>query len=140
VPSSPPPTGATAPSVAPTVAASADLAVSVAQAGNFRTFTVTVVNNGPTTAESVRLEFNFLQLPPSMPSGCSATPDLRAIVCSFGQVAAGRHPQVTITASGVADLVALSVSSATPDPITANNGWRLAPGPIIVERTGGPLS
>ena len=131
---------ATTPPGGTTVVVPADLRATVSVAGNHRTFTTTVTNLGPGTAQAVRIEYRFRKLPASLPSACTANAVARTVVCSLGQVAAGQRPQLTMTAPGVADLIGLRVVSATTDLVPTNNEWQLSPRPIVLERTGGSLS
>jgi uncharacterized repeat protein (TIGR01451 family) len=110
------------------VPVSADLGVTqVGSSANGRvTFTITTRNGGPTTARATALtdrlasKLTFV----SASSGCSYTAATRLLTCNLGDLAVGAEVTTTVVAGykgkGNVDH-AVSVSSSTPDPATANN-------------------
>jgi hypothetical protein len=136
----------TVPGVSTAQTASADLAVSVAPQNQvitiywFQTryfqFTTTVVNHGPSTARNVVLSENvwgFLHgtntIKVTAPMPCTVgNPAFNGftVTCAQPSLPSGGTDKVVITFSGFAfhnthDTASATLSSATPDPNSANN-------------------
>ncbi|TDW15039.1 DUF7507 domain-containing protein [Kribbella kalugense] len=115
---------------------SADLAITKTaqptpvQAGRPVTYTLTVTNNGPSAAESVKVSDPVpapLQYVSATPSSGSCTEEAGTVTCAVGTVAPGDVVTVSVVAnvpSGTPpnnlDNTA-TVSSPTPDPVDDNN-------------------
>jgi uncharacterized repeat protein (TIGR01451 family) len=111
-----------------TVTASADLAISqtgtgAVLAGGSVSYTITVTNNGPSTASSVEVD-------DSTPSGLSAgtvSGDCAAFPCNFATLAPGNIKTITVAYAVPPDYAGnqitntASVTSATSDPNLSNN-------------------
>jgi uncharacterized repeat protein (TIGR01451 family) len=124
-----------------TPAASVDLAVSVSgpssvTAGNNATYTVTLTNNGTTTAQSVVLTdllpsgSNYVSMTPSSGNLDTFTfsPGSGSVTGSAATVGAGNSDTFTLVvfapanlANGAAFSDTASVTSSNPDPNTSNN-------------------
>ncbi len=95
-------------------------------AGDTLTYTLTVLNQGPSPAENVTLtdvlpsEINFVSATPDQGS-CSGT---TTVVCSLGTLPAGDSTVVTIVVTpltlGTLDNTA-TISTSTTDPVQGNN-------------------
>jgi uncharacterized repeat protein (TIGR01451 family) len=123
------------------VPVSADLAVTASgpssvTAGTNATYTITVTNNGPNTAQSVVLTdtlptgSSFVSITPAAgnPDSFSFTQSGGTVTGTVGSMAAGSSDSFTLVVSAPSNLGnganfsdSVSVSSATPDPNTANN-------------------
>ena len=110
---------------------SADLAVSKVADGAFvagedGSFTITVVNHGPSVATSVSLaDVAPAGFTPTVATASRGTCDL-AVVCDLGSLAVGERAEVRITGAIGADVLGpitndATASSATPDPVTVDN-------------------
>jgi uncharacterized repeat protein (TIGR01451 family) len=114
------------------VAMSADLGVTQAAAsGSGRvTFTIRTRNNGPAIAGATTLtdtlssKLAFV----SASSGCTFAATARRVTCALGTLAAGTEVTTTVVASYRGRFSVdhtVSVSSAAPDPVMANNTSRI---------------
>jgi hypothetical protein len=140
-------TGALVWAVAPAAAAdpSADLSVAVThtpatgQTLDQFTFSITVSNDGPDTAQSVAVGLTTgyqLRVEP-LPEDCYRSGEWTSVICEVGDVAAGSERSVDLSvsprAAGVYTLTAVA-ASITPDPDT---GDLVATDQLLVRR--GPL-
>jgi len=94
------------------------------EAGSNLTYQVTVTNSGPSDASAVVLavEIPASSVLVSVPEGCNISGNL--LNCSLGTLASGAAlaREIVIKPSTAGDLSAsVSVTSATPDPDSANN-------------------
>ena len=115
-----------------TVGESADVGVSktgpiTATAGSVVSWTLTVTNDGPSTARDVRLSdalpAGLADVEVDAPDGTSCSTE---VVCTLGSIADGEDVVLRVTGRIAADLRAstlvnnVAVSSATPDPDSTN--------------------
>jgi large repetitive protein len=120
------------------VTGEADLAVTKAATpnpavnGQNLTYTVTIVNNGPSTARAVQLSdalptaFSFVSAAASQ--GSCGLPTANTLPCTLGDIPANANPVIVTVIvhvppnyDGTNAVETVSVSSATPDPDATNN-------------------